>query len=114
MSLAIAVNDEGTPAVIAVGGELDMNTSGELFDAAAALIDAGRRRLVLDLDQLTFCDSAGITAFVRLTKRAGEAGGALALARPVQIVESVLKLTGLVEVIPVFPTVEQARAALAT
>jgi anti-sigma B factor antagonist len=111
MSLVISVLDEGPPAVIELVGEIDLSTAPELLDAALARIDAGISSLVLDLDGVTFCDSAGLSAFVRLKKRAVEAGGGLALARPASIVRSVLELTGLAELIPVLPTVAQARTA---
>jgi anti-sigma B factor antagonist len=75
------------------------------------LIDGGQRRLVLDLDGLTFCDSAGISAFVRLRRRLSEVDGALVLARPTPIVRSVLDLTGMVELIAVTTTLDEARTA---
>jgi anti-sigma B factor antagonist len=111
MSLVISVLDEDAPAVLELAGEIDLSTAPELYDAGLARIDAGTTGLVLDLGGVTFCDSAGLSAFVRLKKRATEAGGTVVLARPVPIVRSVLDLTGLAELIPVLLTVAEARTA---
>lgn len=112
MVLAISVGEADVVSVLAVSGELDMTTAPQLFDAASGLVDAHRSRLVLDLDQLTFCDSAGLSVIARVLKLVTSAGGALAVARPEPIVRSVLDLTGMSDVIRVLPTVAEARTAV--
>lgn len=114
MALTMSVDSTQMPAVLAIGGELDMTTMPELVDAAGALIDGGHRRLVLDLGGLTFCDSAGLSAFARLARRLTALDGLLVLARPTSIVESVLQVTGMAKVIPTYPSVAEARAAART
>lgn len=44
---------------------------------------------------MTFCDSVGLAAFVRLWKRAAAVGGELVLLRPHPRVADVLSMTGL-------------------
>ena len=80
--------------VVQVSGELDIRTCERLERAAGELVDQGRR-VVLDLAELTFCDSTGLAVLVRLHKRADTAGGTLVLRSPVPRVQNLLTLTGL-------------------
>jgi anti-sigma B factor antagonist len=111
MSLSISIGTADNLAVVAVSGELDLATASELLAAVGDLIDTGHDRVVLDLGDLTFCDSAGLSVIARLTKRIGAVQGALILARPARIVRAVLEVTGMTELLPVFATVEEAQAA---
>ena len=61
----IARHDGNDHVRIAVAGELDMATAGQLRDHLHLLLAADRPRLVLlDLDGVTFCDSTGISTLV--------------------------------------------------
>ena len=112
MALAISVGaPDGAAVSVVVAGELDLATAPELLNRVSDLIEAGHHRVVLDLGELTFCDSAGLSALARLRKKVAQFDGTLALARPTPIVRSVLELTGMTEVIPTFDTVPEAVAA---
>jgi anti-anti-sigma factor len=80
--------------VVRVSGELDIRTCEGLERSTGELVDLGRR-VVLDLSELTFCDSTGLAVLVRLHKRAELAGGTLVLRSPVPRVLNLLTLTGL-------------------
>jgi anti-sigma B factor antagonist len=97
--------------VVAVAGELDLATAPELLNRVTDLIDEGHHRVVLDLAELSFCDSAGLSVLARIRKKVAQFDGALTLARPTPIVRSVLELTGMTEVIPTFETVDAATEA---
>ncbi|GAA1768938.1 STAS domain-containing protein [Luedemannella helvata] len=112
MAFAVSVADAASVSVLAVEGELDMTTAPQLAETAEALMADGHGRLVLDLGGLTFCDSAGLGAIVRIFRQAGDVGGSLAIAQPTPIVRAVLDLTGMSEVIMIYPNVPEARAAV--
>ncbi len=78
--------------VLTLHGELDLSTAGLLTDAADDL--GGATRLVLDLAELSFIDSAGLRALMNLDLRARSEGWDLALAVPAPVVLRLLKLTG--------------------
>jgi anti-sigma B factor antagonist len=80
--------------VVRVSGELDIRTCERLERTAGELVDHGRP-VVLDLAELTFCDSTGLAVLVRLHKRAEAAGSQLVLRSPVPRVQNLLTLTGL-------------------
>ncbi|GAA0923968.1 STAS domain-containing protein [Virgisporangium aurantiacum] len=80
--------------VVRISGELDIRTCERLEHTAGELADLGRR-VVLDISELTFCDSTGLAVLVRLHKRAEAAGGTMVLRSPVPRVLNLLTLTGL-------------------
>ena len=110
-TLAIAVDGRLPVAVVSVAGELDLTTAPELFHALTRLVDQGRRRLILDLTRLEFCDSSGLSVLVRVRNMLERQGGDVVLAGPTAVVQRVLEVSGLVEVFATYPSVAAARAA---
>lgn len=90
--------DGGT--VLRIHGELDISTAEQLRRAVAPYLTS-TGRLVLDLSQVTFCDSTGLAVLVGFHKRLTAVGGGLELYAPVQRVQHLLTITGLNRVFPV-------------
>ncbi len=66
--------------VVTVRGDLDLASAPRLQGTLSDLIEGqGARRLVVDLEGLTFIDSAGIYALVQALKHVRRRGGDLAL-----------------------------------
>jgi anti-sigma B factor antagonist len=61
-------------AVLVAGGELDYAASPQLKSRLNKSIDAGVRRMVLDLSMVTFIDSTAIGVLVGAVMRLREAG----------------------------------------
>lgn len=90
---------DGGGAWLRLAGELDLSSVPELNAVIDRLTAEGERRLLVDLSQLTFCDSTGIAAFVRGDNRAAADGGWLRVTGATGRVERVLQVTGLAEVL---------------
>jgi len=60
----------------------------------AALLDVGEKRVVLDLSQVTYVDSATIGCLMDLYRQLAAAGGLLKLAGVQKRVETMLTMTG--------------------
>lgn len=90
---------DGGGALLRLAGELDMSSAPELNAAVDRLAAAGERHLLVDLTELTFCDSTGIAAFVRGDNRAAADGGWLRVTGATGRVARVLQVTGLAEVL---------------
>ncbi|MEH1123909.1 STAS domain-containing protein [Micromonospora sp. CPCC 206061] len=110
MSLTVSTEQRGDVVVVAVGGELDMATAPQLQNQISDLLDKGRSRLVFDLSELSFCDSTGLSVFVRAKNSCDEAGGQVRIAAPQRGVLRILEVSGLVEVLQTYPTVAEAIA----
>jgi anti-sigma B factor antagonist len=86
----------GSDAItLALQGELDLCSGAQL---AVRLADEGRlgARVIVDLTELDFIDSAGMGVLQRASLWAGEEGWNLAVTGPQPEVARVLRLTGLV------------------
>jgi len=113
MALTISSESHDSVTLISVRGELDLATAPELSELTTRLLEQGDSRLVYDLSGLTFCDSTGLTVFVRAKNRIDELGGRLSLAAPSPIVHRVLDVSGLLQVLDTQPSVADAVAAAA-
>ena len=111
MDLAIATRDDGDATVVALSGELDIASADGLREHLAGLLAGGHIRIVVDLAALAFCDSTGLSTFVRASHGAVEQGGYLRLAAPNGHVARVLSIVGLLDLFPTYRTVDGARHA---
>ncbi|GAA4788121.1 hypothetical protein GCM10023200_23100 [Actinomycetospora chlora] len=100
--LTIRTERTGGHAVVLVGGDLDYDSHGRLDDAVGAALDAapeGRPSgLVLDLADVTYCDSCGLRVLLGAQRRASEIGATFALRGAHGQPARALRLTGLDQV----------------
>jgi anti-sigma B factor antagonist len=91
--------DEPPAEVVTVAGDVDLATAEDLTrhgrDALDRL-DAGRP-LVLDVAGVTFIDSSGLTALVRLRRAAAEKGSQVRLRAVPHSMRRLLELSGLAD-----------------
>jgi anti-sigma B factor antagonist len=87
--------------VVALRGELDVASSQELSDELAELIENGTTDLVIDLAQLAFIDSTGLSAILRANRSLER--GHLVLREPNPLVRQVLEITGLIGALRIEP-----------
>ena len=82
-------------AVVKVAGELDFHTSGPLREQLREMAQDGQRpAVILDLAEVTFCDSSGLNAMVVAYKAIHARGGSLVIACPSQQCQRMLTRTG--------------------
>lgn len=91
--LNLSVRHLGHRATIQAGGEIDLATSPQLQAVLVELVDRGCHQLIIDLEQVSFLDCAGIRVLVDARRRAQEHGGSLKLVRPRPLVRRVLEIT---------------------
>lgn len=88
--LSLMLDDE--PPVLRVGGEIDAETSPEFRRALDGLRAAsGTGPAVVDLGEVTFMDSSGLSALVNVAAD----GHAVVLRRPSTMVQRIVEMTGL-------------------
>jgi anti-sigma B factor antagonist len=114
MNLRIATADDTDPVIVVLSGELDIASAPELENTLDTLLSSGRIRIVIDLTDLSFCDSTGISVFVRANNKCVDQGGYLRMAAPSRNVARVLAVVGLLDRFPTYRSVDAARNADAT
>jgi len=99
--------------VISASRELDLATAAELCARVDAARHAGRKRLLLDLTRLEFCDSSGLRALIRASEEVRASSGRLVVVPPVAgAVTHLFALTGADELLPLRSSVDDGLAAL--
>jgi len=107
--VSFEVHREPDQVRLAVTGDLDLASSGELAERAQALIPDSGRSLVIDFSGVGFCDSAGIRALLTVRQAAERVGCELRLTGVRdRHVRWVLHVTALDTVIPVDEPYEPA------
>ena len=99
MTLQLSCAEQGGVAHLRLAGELDISTAPQLGEAIDRLLGDGHHRVLVDLTDLDFCDSTGMSAFVRGDNEAAAAGGWLRLTGATGRVARLLRLSGLAEVL---------------
>jgi anti-anti-sigma factor len=98
--------------IVRMPAELDLTTSEGAVEQGCAAMARPVRLLLLDLTGLSFCDARGLSAFVRIANHADAAGCGFGLIAPRPPVAKILRISGLDSRMPVFATVDDARALL--
>lgn len=103
----------GDVAVIVVTGDITLNKGGDvvLRDKVRSLLQQGRTKLVVDLGNVSFVDSAGLGELVQAYATAKNKGGMLKLARTTKRLKDLLTVTKLVTVFDTFDSEAEAVAS---
>jgi anti-anti-sigma factor len=80
--------------IVRVGGELDVSVTSCVGVRLDELLEVGFRRIVVDLRQVTFFDSAGVHMLLAAQRSAERRGGELSVIAGPPHVQRVLELTG--------------------
>ena len=99
----VEVSAVGGAAVLAVRGEIDLRTAPRLWDDLDRVIGEGALDVVLDLGQLEFIDSSGLSVLVRAVKLLRERQGDLTLRSVPDRTYRILDVAGLTSVLSIDP-----------
>ena len=106
-ALDIEVREERGVVIAAVTGEIDISSVAQLRQRLYELADNGGT-LIVDMNRVTFIDSAGLGALVGTAQRAAEHGGSLLAVCSQPQPRRLLWMTGVDKRIPLAATVAGA------
>jgi anti-sigma B factor antagonist len=101
----------GDCAVLRVTGEIDVYTAPLLRERVIHLVDEGARHIIVDLRGVTFLDSTGLGVLVGSLKRLRSHEGSLRVVIDADRILRIFRITGLVSVFALHPSVEEAVSA---
>lgn len=99
--VSIQVASTTTGRVLRVRGEVDASTASALRSVVDAAFDDRVPRLTVDLDGVTFLDSAGLCVLAGAHRRAARDGVALRVVASTRSVIRPLQITGLYDLLSV-------------
>lgn len=106
-------NCVGVP-VVRLQGEIDLHTCPELRATLQRLMEGGKFRIILDLAEVPYLDSAALGVLVDAVRRARENGGGIFLVQVTPFVQRAFEITRLIKIFQVHATLDEAcRAAQA-
>lgn len=110
--LTVRAVDVAGAVVIAVEGEIDVDTADEVLDAVRLGFTSGGPVLVADLTLVSFFGSTGISTLISAHELAEENGKKLHVVAPQRAVRRPLQVTGVADVLALYDSVEDAVSAL--
>ncbi|MDP2849397.1 MAG: STAS domain-containing protein [Humidesulfovibrio sp.] len=103
-------NKEGVFLVLEVEGRMDAATSSQFEAHCLGCLEAGDKRLVVDLSKLEYISSAGLRSILSAAKKLKGAGGDMAFCAMGGIVAEVFAVSGFSKLFPTFPSRQEALA----
>ncbi|RFU21217.1 STAS domain-containing protein [Geodermatophilus marinus] len=99
--VSVAVSGNDTALHLTVAGEVDSSTAPALRAALDEALDRAPRQVVVDLDAVSFLDSAGLCVLASAHRRATERGLQLRVLASGSAVIRPLQITGLWDLLSV-------------
>ena len=101
-------------AILVVGGEVDFEVSPQLKARLMRAIKAGSRRLILDLNDVTFIDSTAIGVIAGTVEKLDEmGGGSVSIVSTHEKVIQIFEITGLDNLVAIHASRDEALASAA-
>lgn len=107
-AFTIEIEKHGEAVIIRPHGRITELEAHDLNRDLLAQIEEGARRIVVDLNDVSFMTSSGLGAFMCAHKRGRETGMVLTLAALQPLVRDIVTATKLHKLFPIFDTVEEA------
>jgi anti-sigma B factor antagonist len=97
--LVVSLEAVGGAAELTLAGELDAHTAPFLTEAVDQVGEGEPAKIVVDLGQVSFIDSAGLGGLLRVRNAAVESGVPFVVVNRSEIVNRLIELTGLEELL---------------
>lgn len=102
----------GNIRVLKLIGSLDINGVGRIETKFAGYGAGENPRVIVDMSGVTFVSSIGIRLLIINAKSIASRGGRMVLLSPIPEVRSLLEVTGMAHVIPMYDSLESAQAVV--
>ncbi|EKD82538.1 MAG: Anti-sigma factor antagonist [uncultured bacterium] len=99
--------------ILQLSGSLDLQHVAAFKQQVNIILKTGQNKIVFDLENLEFIDSAGLEAFLSSLVTAKKMGGAVALAGVRKAVARVFEITRMNKAFKIYPTLAGAIEDLA-
>ena len=94
MQMKLSTEQQGDVTILNAGGRLDAGGAPEFEAQGKALLQAGAKRLLIDLAGVEYISSAGLRSLLVLAKATKASGSALALCGLSPAVREVMTISG--------------------
>jgi anti-sigma B factor antagonist len=110
-ALTITVETLDDVPVVRASGELDLGSVPEMRAVVTEVAERRPRAMVFDFQNISYIDSSGLGILVSAKKRLGAHAGEVVVITARASVLKALSLSGLDQIIPIYPSEEAYRGA---
>lgn len=110
--MKLSYEDHGAITVLAVSGELTADQSDSFRRSCQDRFEAGSRDVLLDMNELSLVDSAGLELLLWLSDEVAQRAGQLRLVGPDETIRKILEITRLDRRFAIHETIEAAAKSL--
>jgi anti-sigma B factor antagonist len=96
--------------VLSLKGEVDLHVSPAVTASLNEMINKKPKRMVVDLSEVSYIDSAGLAALIEAMQKVEGYGGKFLLAGLQETVRSIFEISRLDQVFRIFPDADAALA----
>ena len=109
MSVKAEVRTVGNVSIVDLSGRITLGEgSGLVRNTIKELVNSGHTKIIVNLKEVTYIDSAGLAAFIEGMQKVEAYGGKFALAGLQETVRSIFEISRLDQVFRIFPDVDAA------
>jgi anti-sigma B factor antagonist len=112
MKLRIENIENSTIKIIHVEENITFANVKEFSKVTQELIDEGSKRILLNMEKVSFCNSHGFGAIVSIYTRLAKRDGRFAILKPQEAILEVLEITKMDSIIGVYKNLDKAITAL--
>lgn len=113
--MKVEVKLDGNILMVNLEGEVDMSSSGQVWDAMSPYLEGKKpkaKAAIVNLSKVSYMDSSGIATLVRAWQTTKKSGGKLRLAAPSPSVQDVFELAHVNTIFDIVASVEEAKKGL--
>lgn len=108
MALEVLNKEVNDVIVVDLVGNLDTNTAPEAESNINSHLEAGAKKMIINLGQTKYVSSAGLRVFLATAKKMTASGGAVKLCAANEVVQEILDISGFSSILDVKSTEEDA------
>ncbi len=108
----IEISEQDSIAILQITGRMTMQTSHTLLNAIKDCLGKNVTRILVDMGQVEYMDSSGVGVLISSFKNARKQDIPLGMIHLSPRVQTVMEMSGLSSLLPVFPDLETAKAKL--
>lgn len=109
LPMAVTIDANSGIPIIAIAGDVDMDTAPDLDDCLLGLISPHVPVVIVDLTKTPFIDSSGLAVLVHARNRGKQTGTEI---RVVAVEQRIFEVTGLATVFAIFKVLDEALVVL--
>lgn len=99
-----------TGAILLLSGEIDLYSATELWRILSAVLNTGRKDLILDFEKVEYLDSSGVGVIINLLQTLKKQNGRLLVAGLKGMPRQVLEMSNIISLLQLCDSFEQGVA----